>query len=413
MAINKLSEPKIRKLKFDTNAPKKVADGGGLSLVLRENGSKLWQYNYRFNGRYKTMSLGAWPVIDLDRARELHREAKRSLAEGVDPMEARKEVKSRAESTTAITWSFVVEKFLAKKQRDGAKEATITKNRWLFDFTIEAFGHRPVKDLTTADFRTVLETLAEAGSLHSAARLRSLCDSLYDYAIVFEYADRNPVKCLRSGFNTKDHDHKNHPSITNRKEVGGLIRTIRSYTGSAVTKLGLLLLAYTFLRPGEVRHARWSDVDWERKEIIIPAERMKSNRDHIVPLSSQVLSILKAAKLVTGGRDLIVGSLTRKDRPLSENTFNAALRTMGFTKEQMTAHGFRTTASTLLNEDDFNSDWIERQLAHVEGNKVRSAYNRAKYLEGRKGMMQAWSDTLDDLSGSPTPDDPMKLFSRG
>lgn len=194
---------------------------------------------------------------------------------------------------------------------------------------------------------------------------------------------------------------RHYPAITDPKGVGGLMRAIRGYEGDPATRAGLLMLAYTFLRNGEVRHLEWTDLDKARVQLAIPAERIKMPRPHIVPLSRQALAVLDALRPISGRGRLILTSLLTPDRPLSENTLNAALRRLGYSKEALVPHGFRTIASTGLNELGFNRDWVERQLAHVEVNKVRAAYNAAEFLDGRREMMQAWADHLDRLADDP------------
>ncbi len=412
MATQKLTDAKVRNLKPTPGKLRKVSDGGGLYLILTKAGSKLWRYEYRFDGKWKTFSIGAWPVVELEDARKARDEAKRLRAVGIDPSANKQAQKAMPSGRSVPSWSDTVDAFLTKKAQGGAAPTTMEKNRWLFNFSTDEFGNRPIDTLETRDFVQVLQSVEARGSCHSAGRLRSLCSSVFDYAEVCGYVSQNPVSCLKKGLLAVPRT-KHRSAIVDKQQLGGLIRAIRCYQGDASTKIGLLLLAYIFLRPGELRYALWSDIDWKESRLRIPAERMKMNREHIVPLSRQALSLLRAAKALNGREQFILASRQRKGRPISENTFNAALRTMGYSKDQASAHGFRTTASTLLNEAGYPSDWIERQLAHVERNKVRGAYNRAEYLDGRVEMMQTWADTLDDLAGSPTPNDSMDLLIQG
>jgi integrase len=395
MPTNKLTDSKLRSLKPDPAKTFKTADGGGLSIVVTPQGSKLWELAYRFEGKQKNLRFGAYPLVSLAEARAKRDEAKKLLLEGVDPSAKRKELKEAGFAEPRSLWKDVAETWLAKREREGAKPATLNKNAWLLGHTFEALGDRPVASLTTQDFLAVLQEIETAGKFESAQRARAVCEQVCRFAKASGLLKENPISDLRGAL--VRHKAKHRPGLTNPKEVGELFRSFRCYQGDAATIPALRFLAYTFLRPGELRALRWEHVEWERCRLFIPADAMKMKEPHIVPLSRQALAILDYIEPLTGRRPYIFASAIHKDRSISENTMNSALVRLGFSKDRVVPHGFRTTASTLLNEQGFHPDWIERQLAHRERNKVRAAYNAAQYLDGRTAMMQHWADYLDGL----------------
>ncbi len=400
VATNKLTAVALRQVK-PADKPQKITDGGGLFLLVEPSGSKLWRFSYRYGGKQKTISMGAFPVIGLAEARQARDSAKALLLQGVDPSAARQAAKAVAVESVAApevlpTWDEVAKEYLQKLRVEGRAGPTLAKSVWLLDMASAAFGSRPIAQISAPDVLAALRPVEAAGKYESAARMRSICGRVFRYGIATGRCDRDPAADLRGALITPPQQH--HPAITDPKGVGALMRAIRGYEGEPATRAGLLLLAYTFLRNGEVRGLEWGDVDIAKAQIVVPAARMKLPRPHIVPLSTQALAVLESMRPITGRGRLILTSLRTPDRAMSENTLNAALRRLGYPKEEMVPHGFRTIASTGLNEMGFNRDWIERQLAHVEGNKVRAAYNAAEYLEGRRAMMQAWADHLDALA---------------
>lgn len=387
-----LSDTGVKNLK-PAEKPYKIADGGGLHLLVNPNGSKLWRLAYRFGAKQKLLALGAYPVVKLAEARQAREDAKAVLARGTDPAKARK-AKAVAADLLENTFNAVVAEWLEKREKDGAAEATLAKNRWLLDYAVPILGTRDVGALEPTDILAVLRELEARGIYESANRLRSVFGQVMRYAIATGRAKRDTSADLRGALVVKKAKHR--AAVLDPKEVGGLLRAIRGYTGQPATRAALLLAAYTFLRPGELRHAQWSEIDgavWR-----VPAGRMKMKRPHIVPLSRQAVAVLEDLRRFTGRGTLIFPAVRSTTRPISENTTNAALRRMGYTVDEMTTHGFRRVAATMLNEMGWDRDWIERQLAHVEGNAVRGAYNAAEYVLGRTEMMQAWADHLDSLS---------------
>lgn len=386
-----LSDTGLKNLK-PAEKPYKKADGGNLFILVNPNGSKLWRMAYRFGGRQKLLALGAYPAVKLAEARQARDDAKAMLARGQDPSTEKRRENQRIASKASF--KVVAEEWYAKRVKEGAAEGTLDKARWLLAKAYPVLGDRDIGELEPVDLLEVLRHVEDAGTYETANRLRSVMSRVFRYAVATGRAQRDQSADLRGALVTVKPTHR--AALFNPTEIGGLMRAIRGYEGQPATRGALLLAAYTFLRPGEIRHARWSDIDgtlWT-----VPPERMKMRRKHLVPLSRQAVAVLDWLRPITGGGELIFPAVRAANRPISENTTNAALRRLGYTVDDMTTHGFRRIASTTLNELGWNRDWIERQLAHVEGNAVRGAYNAAEYLPGRTEMMQAWADHLDALA---------------
>lgn len=397
MSTRPLTDTAVRNLK-PAAKPYKKSDGGGLHLLVTPKGSKLWRMAYRFQGKQKLLSFGKYPIISLSKARSERDAAKALLADGIDPSSIRKAEREKREEPRTVeeTWKTLCQEWWQKRRREEASPTTLKKLTWLLEKTYPALGEKDPREITAPELLAVLRTVEAGGTFETAKRLRSTCGQVFRYGIATGRADRDVAADLRGALTSPKPKH--HPAILDPKGIGALIRAIRDFEGDPTTRTGLLLAAYTFLRSGEIRSAKWSDIDWEAARLTIPAERMKMHRPHIVPLSSQVRTLLREIRPITGDSELMLPSLRSKGRPMSENTMNAALRRMGYSKTEMVTHGFRTIASTTLNENGFHWDWIERQLAHVEGNKVRAAYNAAEYLKERTKMMQWYADYLDGLA---------------
>jgi integrase len=392
-----LTDTAVRNLK-PAAKPYKKSDGGGLHLLVTPKGSKLWRMAYRFQGKQKLLSLGKYPIISLSKARSERDAAKALLADGIDPSSIRKAEREKREEPKPVeeTWKTLCQEWWQKRRREEASPTTLKKLTWLLEKTYPALGEKDPREITAPELLAVLRTVEAGGTFETAKRLRSTCGQVFRYGIATGRADRDVAADLRGALTSPKPKH--HPAILDPKGIGALMRAIRDFEGDPTTRTGLLLAAYTFLRSGEIRSAKWSDVDWKTSRLTIPAKRMKMDRPHIVPLATQVQTILREIRPITGDSVLILPSLRSKGRPMSENTMNAALRRMGYSKTEMVTHGFRTIASTTLNENGFRWDWIERQLAHVEGNKVRAAYNAAEYLKERTKMMLWYADCLDGLA---------------
>lgn len=378
------------------NKQYKMADGGGLYLLVTTNQAKYWRLDYRFNGKRKTLAIGVYPEISLLEARERRVVARKILANGADPSEIKKAQKAAAVALTENSFENVAREWFSKHAPNW-KENHSSKIIRRFEADIFPWlGTKPASDITAPDLLQTIRRIENRGALETAHRALANCGQVFRYAIATGRAHRDPAADLRGALPPAREKH--HASITEPKLIGELLRDIQGYKGTFVTKCALRLAPLVFLRPSELRKAEWTEIDLDKAEWRIPAKKMKMNAVHIVPLSTQSMTILLEIQPLTGtGRYVFTGARTTS-RPMSENTVLGALRRMGYTTEEMTGHGFRSMASTLLNEQGFNRDAIERQLAHAERDGVRAAYNYAEYLPERKTMMQAWSDYLDGLA---------------
>ncbi|MFM9977855.1 MAG: tyrosine-type recombinase/integrase [Sphingomonadaceae bacterium] len=376
--------------------PYKLTDGDGLHLLVLPTGGRYWRVNYRYLGKQKTLALGVWPEVELADARAKRDVARRLLAKGCDPAVQAKLDKVAASVAAANTFKVVAEEWYAKAEKEGLAPATLNKIRWLLDFAYQAFGNRPIADILPHELLAVLRKFEARGKHESAKRLRSTCGQVFRYAIATARANRDISADLRGALISVKVTHR--AAITTPAEVGALLRAIDAYEGYSVTLTALKLLPHVFVRPGELRHAEWREFDLDKAIWTIPAHKTKMRRIHSVPLSRQALAIIAGLETDARLSPLLFPSLRSAKRPMSENTINAALRRLGYAQDEMTSHGFRAMASTLLNEmGKWNPDAIERQLAHAEANAVRRAYTRGEYWNERVAMMQEWSDHLDQL----------------
>ncbi|AKS24228.1 MAG: Putative phage integrase [Leptospirillum sp. Group II 'C75'] len=371
----------------------KLSDGGGLHVLVTPNGSKLWRLKYRIGGIEKLLSIGKYPLISLKEARDKAFEAKKGLSSGVDPSQAKKAQKASASGadsfeTIAREW---IEKFSPNWSETHKRNVIRRLELNLFPW----IGKRPISEIKAPELLTVLRRIEGRGALETAHRASQNCGQVFRYAVATGRAERDPTGDLRGAIPTAREKHL--AAITDPAEVGVLLRAIDGYSGGIVVKCALRLAPLVFVRPGELRHAEWSEINFDKHEWRIPAEKMKLRREHVVPLSRQAIEILNELHPLTGDEKYLFPSPRTSDRPMSENAVTAALRSLGYSGDQMTGHGFRSMASTLLNEQGWNRDAIERQLAHGDPDKIRSAYNRADHLPERRRMMQAWADYLDEL----------------
>ena len=376
------------------NKQYKISDGHGLYLLVKTTG-KYWRYDYRFEQKRKTLALGVYPDVTLREARDKHFEARKALLDEIDPALQRRINKSIRVKQVENSFEVIALEWLDKKQHGWVESHYQSVKQRLHNHILPHIGNNPVSEINAPELLSLLKILETKGHYETAHRVRSICSQIFRYAIVTGRAERDPAADLIGALTTVK--ATSFAAITKPEEITGLLRAIEDYSGDMVTQCALRLAPLVFVRPGELRHAEWSEIDLKKNEWIIPAEKMKMKSDHIVPLSKQSLVILKEINALTGDGKYVFPSIRSRSRPMSENTVNAALRRMGFTREEMTGHGFRTMASTLLNEQGYNTDWIETQLAHAERNKIRAAYNRAKYLPQRKKMMQDWADYLEKL----------------
>ena len=376
--------------------PYNLSDGQGLVLIVQTNGSKLWRFRYRFGGVAKTLHLGPWPATSLADAREKCREARKSIASGTDPVLEKKRAKVAAQYAIAITFKEVAKEWIAKCEREGRADVTIDKVRWLLGMAYPLIGTHPINAITPIEALAVLRKVETNGRYESARRMRSVLSRVFRYGIATARCDRDVAADLRGALTTPKAKH--HAAITDPYEVGVLLKTMDGYAGQAVTRMAMRLSPHLFVRPGELRQATWSEIDVDRAVWSIPAERMKMRRPHRVPLSRQVLEMIEQLREISGHREHLFPCMGSPRKPMSENGVNQALRRLGYESGEMTAHGFRATAATLLNEmGRWNPDAIERQLAHQDTSAVRRAYARGEYWDERVAMMQHWSDYLDEL----------------
>lgn len=379
------------------DTPYKKADGGGLYLEIFPNGSKLWRWKFRANGKEKRLALGAYPRVSLKDARQ-RRDAERSkLDDGVDPAIDRKRNKAAALVSAANTFASVAREYIGSKMvREGKADATVSKARWFLEQLEPAIGGMPISDVDPQLLLAALKRLEAKGRFETAKKCRSFASRVFRYGVATGRCKADPAQLLQGALITPKARH--YAAILEPAKLGALLRAIDAYDGGPITKAALRIAPHVFVRPGELRHAEWSE--FELKDCIwnLPAAKMKARRAHSVPLSKQVLDMLLELRALTGAGKYVFPSAYGASRPMSENTLNASFRRMGFSKDEVTAHGLRATASTLLNESGkWNPDAIERALAHGESNATRGAYHRGLYWDERQRMAQWWSDYLDTL----------------
>lgn len=375
-----------------------LRDGEGLYIIIKANGAKWWRLDYRYLDTRKTLSLGVYPAVKLAAARKRRQEIKDLLSEGIDPSLQRKRAKAASKIAAANNFEAITREWLEKKSESWSRGTAI---RMKSSFEADVFpeiGKLPVTNITVNELLVLLLRIEARGSRETAHRVRQRIGQVFRYAITTFRATHNPIPELKDSL--QEVKSKSFAHVKEPKSVGALLRAIDAYEGTAVVKAALRLAPLVFLRPGNLRQAEWKEIDLDAATWRIPAEKMKTKQPHIVPLSRQALEILKEIKPLTGNhpdrQPYVFPSARAGRRPMSDNAILTALRTMGIPKEEMTGHGFRHMASTLLNELGWEADWIEVQLAHSD-TSTRGQYNFAKYMEGRTQMMQAWADYLDKL----------------
>ena len=375
--------------------PYKMADEKGLYLLVNPNGSKLWKFKYRFSGVEKKLSFGAFPNVSLAAAREARDEARRQLTNTIDPGILKNSIKRSKKMAEENSFEAVARewhaKFTPKWSKGHGERILIRLEQNIFPW----IGKSSINEVTAPEILSALRRIENRGAVETAHRVSQICGQVFRYAIVIGKAERNPAADLRGALAPVKQKH--HASIIDSVEIGKLLNAISEYRGNFITKCALQLAPLFFVRPGELRHAEWSEFDLLKAEWRIPAEKMKMKEQHIVPLAIQAIEIIQELHAYTGSGKYLFPSLRSASRPMSENTVLAALRRLGYSSDEMTGHGFRSMASTLLNEHGWNRDAIERQLAHAERNNIRAAYNYAEYLPERRNMMQWWAEHLDKL----------------
>ncbi len=403
-----LTDTQIRNAK-PADKPIRLFDGGGLYLEVTPSGGKLWRLKYRFGGKEKRLSFGKYPDVPLashtkkgaDKqrkvkgARELRDAARELLAQGIDPAHEKKNERQVRTMAAADTFEAIACEWFVKHS---PKWAPSHSSKVIRRFERDIFpwlGARPIAQITAPEILAVLRRIENRGAVFTAHRAHQNCGMVFRYAVATGRAERDPTGDLRGAIPPADAEH--FASIKDPKAIGELLRAIDGYKGSFVTKCALQLAPVLFVRPGELRQAEWREIYLDASEWRIPAKKMKSRADHIVPLSVQAVAILREIHPLTGAGNYVFPGAQSLHRPMSENAVNGALRRLGYEKSELTGHGFRAMASTLLHEQGWKSDVIERQLAHKERNAVKAAYNHAEHLPERRKMMQQWADYLDKL----------------
>jgi integrase len=376
-------------------AGEKHTDGGGMYLLVSKGG-KYWRVNYRFADKRKTLALGVYPAVSLAKARQRREKARELLAEGIDPSTAKREDKQAMADAAGNTFERVSRDWMAKTMAKRADTTQFKVLNLLEKDVIPYIGKTPVSAIGPRDVLTVVRKIEARGAIDTAHRVKQICGQVIRYAVANGTAERDVTADLRGALSAIPEKH--YAAITEPKQTGQLMRSIFEYTGHPCTMAALKLTALVFVRPGELRTAEWVEIDLDAAEWRIPGSKMKMKVDHLVPLSRQAVDILRSVQPITGHGKYVFPSLRTGERPMSENTINAALRGMGYSKEVHTAHGFRATARTIMDEVlDERVDLIEHQLAHAVKDPNGRAYNRTAHLPARREMMQRWSDYLDKL----------------
>jgi integrase len=376
----------------------KMTDGDGMFLSVRPNGSKLWQMKYRFAGKEKLLSIGQYPQVTLAEARERRLEARKLLGNGIDPSTQKQETRRQAELDALHTFEAVAHQWHEKNLNKWSSAHAAKIWRRIELHLLPRLGKRPVKDIKPLELLRVLQEVENRGTTEISHRILQTAQEILNFAVIMGLTEYNAAMGL--GKAMKAHKTRNYPALP-LKELPEFLAKLDACETSQQNKLAIHLLMHTFVRQGEMRHARWTDIDWEKAEWRLPPETTKMKSEHVVPLSRQTLAILKELFAITGNNPhgvILPSQHYQKHTIMSENTINLVFKRLGY-KGRMVGHGFRSIASTALNETGFPPDVIERQLAHTERNKVRASYNRADYMEQRKAMMQVWSDRLDQLEG--------------
>jgi integrase len=387
-----LSDIKIRNLKSGDKAYK-VSDFEGLFILIKVSGAKSWRFKYRIDGKEKLLVIGDYPAVTLAKARLARDAAKALLADSVDPNEAKQEDRRIRLEANGQTFEKISDAFLAKQRKEGKSAATLSKTEYHLKLANQDFGRKPITEITAPMILKTLRKVEAKGNYETAHRLRARIGSVFRYAVASGIAEADPTYALRDALIRPTRVHR--AAIIDPTALGQLLAQIDDFKGQATTRIGLKLLAILAQRPGEIRNAVWSEFDLQERVWSIPAAKMKMRRDHNVPLPDQAIALLDELKLMNNKSEYLFPSLRTWTRPMSENTLNAALRRLGYSGEEMTAHGFRASFSTLANESGlWNPDAIERALAHVEKNEVRRAYARGEHWEERVKLADWWADQL-------------------
>jgi integrase len=379
--------------------PYKVGDTLGLFLLVQPSGGKLWRVKYRIDGKEKKLAIGIYPQVGLAEARRRRDAARELVAAGKDPGREKQREKVRSRIQAETTFDAIAAEFCQKRRRDGQKAwavSTATRSEYLLSLLKGSIGKLPITDIEPADVLIAVRKIERKGQLESARRTLQLAGAVFRYAVATARLPSDPTRDLRGALTAPTVTH--YGAIIDPARVGELLRAIDGYEGQPITKLAMQLAPHVFVRPGELRHAEWNEFDFEGALWTIPAGKTKMRKDHLVPLSRQSIAILEDLRTLTGPDGYVFPSIRSHKRPMSDNTINAGLRRLGYSTDEMTAHGFRAMASTLLNESGkWHPDAIERALAHGDSDRIRAAYHRGAHWKERVAMAQWWSDHLDQL----------------
>lgn len=420
MPLNLLSDARLKTLAVG-DKPYKVADGGGLYLLVKPNGARLWRLKYRFAGVERLLALGVYPEVSLRRAREKRDEARRSIDKNIDPNVARQAKRESDREVKDVTLGRVAQEWfdhyveIRQQSKRPLRPATIEKLQWLLNLDayrqrkdnkvphpLRALSDRVIRTITRSEVANVFHGLKRRNKIETAHRTLRALQKVFRFALGTGRIETDPVAVFANSADPRDTlpplKHRHHAALTDPRQVGSLLLAIESYQGQPATQAAFRLAPYLFVRPVELRTMEWKELDLSRED---PSWRMpartKMHKEHIVPLPRQAVAILREIHALTGPKGYVFPAITNPNRPLSENTITAALRRMGYTREEMTNHGFRTMASTLLREEGWDSDLVERQLNHAVGSDAQQVYDKSVLLPQRRDMMQAWADYLDGL----------------
>lgn len=393
-----LTDVAIRNAK-PRDKPYKVGDTLGLFLLVQPSGGKLWRVKYRIDGKEKKLAIGIYPQVGLAEARRRRDAARELVAAGKDPGREKQREKVRSRIQAETTFDAIAAEFCQKRRRDGQKAwavSTATRSEYLLSLLKGSIGKLPITDIEPADVLIAVRKIERKGQLESARRTLQLAGAVFRYAVATARLASDPTRDLRGALTAPTVTH--YGAIIDPARVGELLRAIDGYEGQPITKLAMQLAPHVFVRPGELRHAEWDEFDLEGALWTIPAGKTKMRKDHLVPLSRQSIAILEDLQAMTGPNGYVFPSIRSRKRPMSDNTINAGLRRLGYSTDEMTAHGFRAMASTLLNESGkWHPDAIERALAHGDSDRIRAAYHRGAHWKERVAMARWWSDHLDQL----------------
>ncbi|MEP3629713.1 MAG: integrase arm-type DNA-binding domain-containing protein [Hyphomicrobiales bacterium] len=393
-----LTDVKVKNLK-SRDKPYKVSDFDGLFVLVNPSGSKLWRFKYRIYGKEKLLSIGAYPEISLAQAREVRDEARKHVATGNDPSQIKKERRIREMEIHGQTFAKVADAYLTKLEREGRRPATLKKNQWLLAKANSAFGQEPLSKISSATVLAALKKVESEGHLESATRLRTVIGSVFRFGIANALTENDPTYALRGALARPV--VTNRPALLTWTEVRDFVRASREYSGQFTTRIGLELTVMLAVRPGELRLAEWMDFDVDQAVLTIPASRMKNKKIHYVPLSPKTLDLLAQLHPLTGSGKYVLPSLRTNRRPISDGTLNAAMRRMGYSGDEVTAHGFRATFSTLANESGlWNPDAIDKALSHKITSSSREAatYNRSEYWDLRVELVNWWTEAVYEIA---------------